>query len=96
MPAYVIATIDNVTDPNKIAQYRELAQKAVAKAGGRYIARGGETFPLEGGWETGRAVILEFPSLDAIKAWYQSPEYHEALAARSGAADFKLLAVDGL
>ena len=42
MTAYVIATIDNVTDTDKIAQYRDLAAKAVAKGGGKYIARGGE------------------------------------------------------
>lgn len=96
MAAYVIATIDNVTDMDKIAQYRDLAAKATAKAGGKYIARGGETVPLEGGWEPGRAVILEFPSLEAAKAWYHSPEYQEAFGVRKGSADFKILAVEGV
>ena len=96
MPAYVIATIDNVTDPDKIAQYRDMAAKATAKAGGKYIARGGETAPLEGGWQPGRTVILEFPSLEAAKTWYHSPEYQEAFRTREGAADFRILAVEGL
>ena len=96
MAAYIMATIDNVTDPDKMAQYRDLAAKATEKAGGKYIARGGETTPLEGGWEPGRAVILEFPSMEAAKAWYHSPEYQEAFRTREGAADFKILAVEGL
>ncbi|MEE8433735.1 MAG: DUF1330 domain-containing protein [bacterium] len=96
MTAYVIATIDNVTNPDKIAQYRDMAAKATAKAGGKYIARGGEIAPLEGGWQPGRAVILEFPSLEAAKAWYHSPEYQEAFKVREGSADFKILAVEGV
>lgn len=96
MAAYVVVTVDDVTDPDKIAKYRELSGPALAKAGGRYIARGGEMASLEGGWEPGRLVIVEFPTLEAAKAWYNSPEYQAAHHVREGAANFKMVAVEGL
>ena len=40
MVAYVIADID-VTDPEKYEVYKQLAPPAIAKHGGRYLARGG-------------------------------------------------------
>ena len=95
MPAYVIATVDDITDPDKIAQYRDLAAAAMDKSNGKYIARGGETAFLEGGWQPGRVVIAEFPSLEEAKAWYNSPEYQEAFRTRQGAAKFRILAVEG-
>jgi uncharacterized protein (DUF1330 family) len=41
-------------------------------------------------------VILEFPDLDAVKRWYDSPEYVAARKLREGAANLRMVAVQGL
>jgi uncharacterized protein (DUF1330 family) len=92
--AYVVVDMD-VTDPDRYAAYRELATAAVAAAGGRYLARGGTTMVLEGDRRPARMVILEFPDLDAARAWYDSPAYAAARAAREGAATGSFIAVEG-
>jgi uncharacterized protein (DUF1330 family) len=95
MTAYVIADMD-VTDPARYEEYRKLTPGAIAAYGGKFVARGGEVVPLEGGWAPRRVVIIEFPSLDAAKTFWDSPEYRAARAVRKGAANARLIAVDGL
>ena len=95
MPAYVIARI-NVTDPEKYEGYKALSPGAIAAHGGRFLARGGDVAILEGEPEDRRVVIVEFPSMEQAKTFYDSPEYREARAAREGAAEGQFLLVDGL
>jgi uncharacterized protein (DUF1330 family) len=92
--AYVVVDMD-VTDPDRYADYRGLASRAVESAGGRYLARGGATEVLEGDRVPNRMVILEFPDMDAARAWYDSPAYRDARAARAGAAVGSFIAVEG-
>ncbi len=95
MPAYVIADV-KVTDPVAYERYKALTPAAIAKNGGRFLSRGGETAVMEGTWQPNRVVILEFPDFAAAKAFYDSPEYREAREVRKGAADFNMIVVDGL
>lgn len=95
MSAYIVVDCE-VTDPAKYDQYKALAPPAIARYGGRYLARGGTTAVLEGDWQPKRVVILEFPSLAAAKEFYDSPEYRKARAARAGAANMNLVAVEGV
>jgi uncharacterized protein (DUF1330 family) len=92
--SYVIVDID-ITDPDRYAQYRELAAAAVEAAGGRYLVRGGATDVLEGDRTPSRLVLLEFPSMEAARAWYDSPAYVDARAVREGAAHGSFIAVEG-
>ena len=94
MPAYIIAVV-TVTKPDIYERYRALAGAAVAKHGGRFLARGGRYEVLEGGFPGKRVVILEFESFEKAKTFYDSPEYLAAREQRRGAADFNLLIVDG-
>ena len=95
MPAYLIARI-HVTDPEKYRAYMALSPAAIEKYGGRFLARGGEIATLEGEPEERRVVIVEFPSLEAARTFYDSPEYREARAAREGAAEAQFFVVEGL
>ena len=94
MSAYMLVDCE-VTDPKRYEDYKRLAQAAVAQYGGRYIARGGETVVLEGTWQPKRVVVLEFPDLESARRFYDSPEYKNARAARSGAAHMNMVAVAG-
>jgi uncharacterized protein (DUF1330 family) len=94
MAAYVIARVE-VTDRHRYKEYLELTPATIAKFGGRFIARAGETLQLEGPNETRRVVILEFSSLEQAKAWYYSDDYQKAKKVRAGAAEADFLAIDG-
>lgn len=95
MAAYVIVDAE-VTDPAKYEDYKKLSPGAVAKHGGRFLARGGQTAVLEGDWRPNRVVVIEFPSIEQARAFYTSVEYTAARRARAGAADFNMVAVEGL
>jgi uncharacterized protein (DUF1330 family) len=94
MAAYVIADVE-VTDPAKYEGYKKLTPDAIAKHGGRFIARGGQTATLEGNWRPGRVVIIEFPTFEQARNFYTSVEYTAARRARAGAATMKMVVVDG-
>jgi uncharacterized protein (DUF1330 family) len=93
-PAYMVVDARS-TDPERMAEYRSLAQIAVAAYGGRYLVRGAAYETLEGSWQPQRLVVLEFPSTDAARKFYDSPEYGAARAARAGVSDFDMLLVEG-
>lgn len=95
MPAYVIVDIE-ITDPAQYEHYKTLAPATVAAFGGRYVARGGATLSLEGGWQSGRLVILEFDSLDRAQAWHDSPAYRAARTLRQSATHSRMIAVEGV
>jgi uncharacterized protein (DUF1330 family) len=95
MTAYVLASVD-VTDPVQYEQYKLLSGPAVAAGGGKFIVRGGAIDVLEGQWPRSRLVVIEFPSVAAAKAFYDSEKYRDARQARAGAADFNMIIVDGV
>lgn len=95
MPAYVIIQ-GQVTDPAKYDEYKAKTPATLQKYGGKFIVRGGAAEDLEGKWDTGRVVVLEFPNVDAAKNWYHSPEYRKARAIREGAANMTFTVVEGI
>jgi uncharacterized protein (DUF1330 family) len=95
MPAYVIANV-TVKDPVRYEEYRRLVTPTVEQFGGRFIARGGKVELLEGAWNPARVVILEFPSVERARTWWQSPEYSEARAIRQATSEGTLLIVEGV
>jgi len=95
MAAYILVDAQ-VTDPAQYEHYRALAPAAIAKYGGRYLVRGGAATVLEGEWQPHRVVVLEFPTVDAAKRFYDSPEYREAREVRKGAVRMSIFVVEGV
>jgi uncharacterized protein (DUF1330 family) len=95
MPAYIVVDIE-IHDHEIFAAYRQLAPASIAAYGGRYLARGGQTEPLEGSWTPARLVILEFPTMQQARAWWESTEYAEARRLRQECATTQMLLVEGL
>src|SRR5262249_9660219 len=95
MPAYVIADLD-VTDPAGFEEYRQVVPATIEKYGGRYLVRGGALETLEGDWPWKRVVVLEFPSLEQAKRWYNSEDYRDPKALRFKTAKTKVILVDGV
>lgn len=95
MSAYVIVET-HIHDSEGYERYKEAAPAAVAAGGGRSLVVGGEIAVLEGGWTPSRLVVLEFEDLEAAKRWYASEAYQDAKRLRETAADFNMVAVDGV
>ena len=95
MAAYVIADID-VQDPVRYDDYRKMVPASIAAYGGRFLARGGKVESLEGPWQPKRTVIVEFPSVERAKAWWDSDEYAPAKALRRSASQGSLILLEGI
>ncbi|MGH7088874.1 MAG: DUF1330 domain-containing protein [Stellaceae bacterium] len=95
MVAYLIADLD-VSDPAGMENYRAKVPETIARYGGRFVVRGGAHEVLEGDWRPTRLVVLEFPSMEALKRWYDSPEYRPLIAERKASAATDVVIVEGL
>jgi uncharacterized protein (DUF1330 family) len=95
VPAYVIANID-VKDPGRYEDYKRMVPSSIQKYGGRFLARGGTIDVLEGDWHPTRLVIVEFPSAERAREWYNSAEYAEAKALRQATSRGTLLILEGI
>ena len=95
MAAYAIADI-TVTDPELYPSYTAVTPATIEKYGGRFVVRGGAHKTVEGDWQPGRVVVLEFEDMAALQRWYDSPEYTEARAIRQRAATGSVIFVEGV
>jgi uncharacterized protein (DUF1330 family) len=97
-PAFVLVERTETTGPESIqAEYAKLARDILPKYGARYLARSQSNVLLEGeGTVPCCLALLEFPSLDAVKRWYDSPENQSAAKVRQRGAKFRLIAIQGL
>ena len=94
MAAYFIVEIDTV-DQDLMAEYRKHTPAAVEAFGGRFLVRGDASETLEGDWQPKRLVVLEFPSVDAAKAFYHSEQYKPLLEMRKKAGHSNMVLVEG-
>jgi len=95
MPAYFIVDVE-VTDAAGFEEYRQLVPATVQKYGGRFLVRGGAVETLEGDWQPKRVVVLEFPSLEQAKRWYNSEDYRDPKALRFKTAKTRLILAEGV
>ncbi len=95
MPAYLIAEVD-VADAATYEEYRKHVPAMIAAHGGRYRVRGGATTLLEGAAEPHRIVVLEFPSMERLRAFYDSAEYAPMIRLRQSASQARIFAVEGV
>jgi uncharacterized protein (DUF1330 family) len=95
MSAYVIVDVD-VHDQVLYEEYKKHTPGSIAPFGGRFIVRGGETHTLEGDWKPTRIVVLEFPTVEKAKEWWDSDAYRHARDIRHRAARTKMIVVQGV
>jgi uncharacterized protein (DUF1330 family) len=94
MGALYIVFVEKPEDPAEIDQYRKLGLPTIAAAKPKFLARpGGEVVTVEGD-AVDVVVAMEFPSVEAAKAWYYSPEYQVALKHRLGTAKSRAVIVE--
>lgn len=94
MPAYVIVDV-TIHDENAYEDYKKLTPASIAAYDGKFVVRGGKSELLEGDWQPGRMVILEFPSVERAKEWWHSEQYTVAKKIRQKAATTNMLVIEG-
>ena len=94
MSAYLVVEVE-VHDPDRYENYKAMVPPSLAEYGGRFLVRGGKVETLEGDWSPKRFVMVEFPSVDKAKAWWDSSAYAEAKALRQATAKTQMIVVEG-
>ncbi len=99
-PVYLVTEID-VTNPQAYGkEFAPKAQATIKAAGGKLVAIGGsggagaKTVTALSGTAPKRAVIQQWESMDALKAWYNSADYQAALKIGEKYATFRRYAID--
>jgi uncharacterized protein (DUF1330 family) len=99
MAGYVIFDV-GPSDREAMTPYLEKAFDTVAASGGKILVRTGNIEVREAthrdGWHPTRILIIEFPSMDAARAWYESPAYQDILPIRLKAGKDNMVIVEGV
>ena len=95
MVAYVITDLE-VSDIAHYLAYQSALRPLLARAGARYLVRGGSFTVYEGDYQPRRLVLLEFPSLEAIDEFYESDAYQALEPQRRACSSARIIAVKGL
>lgn len=95
MPAYVVALIERITDPESYKEYVAQVEATLVPFGGRFLARRPDPALLEGEGAPSRAVVLAFPDEAQARAWHASPAYQPVMKLRQRASVGKLLLLPG-
>lgn len=95
MTAYWIAR-SKINDPVEYKKYTDRVPDIIRKYGGKVLARGGRYQIMEGPETFHRFIVIEFPTLEAGVACFESQEYVEAASfRRSGAGIVENVIVEG-
>jgi uncharacterized protein (DUF1330 family) len=95
MAHYAIFDV-TITDLEKYKEYMLKVKPVIEASGGRYLVRGGAHKVHEGNWNPTRLVVFEFPSEEAMQAFYESPEYRGLKAMRESCSRANLVSVEGV
>jgi len=74
---YWVTFYRSIKDPSALAEYAKLASPAIDAGGGRFLARGIPAKCYEAGLKE-RAVVIEFPSLEAATTTFEGSNYQAA------------------
>ena len=95
MSAYLIVDVD-VHDPAGFVEYQEGVQVLIKKHGGEYLVRRGDFEVIAGDWQPHVLAIFQFPDRQAIRAFFDDPEYAYFHELRHRTSETRIIAVDGV
>jgi uncharacterized protein (DUF1330 family) len=95
MAAYFVVQA-TVTDEPRFQKYREAVVPFIAGFGGKIVAKGATVAVLEGAHDTRPVVMFEFPTMEAIHAFWDSPDYVPIKKMREGIATIDIWAFPGI
>ena len=95
MAAYVFVEID-IYDQELYEEYKKMTPVTIEDFDGKFLVRGGQAEHLEGDWNPERIVVLEFPSVERAREWWESEAYTRARLVRQRAAETKMIILEGV
>jgi uncharacterized protein (DUF1330 family) len=95
MSAYMVFTREKTVDQREMDVYAKGAKASVAGHELNVLAFYGAHEDLEGPPTEG-TVIVQFPTMAAAKAWYDSPLYRQAREHRFKGATYRVTLVEGV
>jgi uncharacterized protein (DUF1330 family) len=95
MGAFIVFTRERLRDKPEFDVYSSKVGATMAGHTGKVHVAYGECETVEGAPIEG-AVIIEFPTMEAAKAWYDSPAYREVRMHRFKSADYRVFITQGL
>ena len=95
MPVYVVAQ-GRIENQKMLDEYVAKVIPTIQSGGGHILGFDESPEVIEGEIDHPRTVILEFPSRDAFRAWYDSAEYQTILPLRTKSTPGTLIVVNGL
>ena len=95
MSAYAVFIREKTRNPAEMQVYSDKVGVTLAGHPLKVLAAYGAQEVLEGPPAEG-VVIIEFPSMKAAKAWYDSPAYREVREHRFKGADYRAILVEGV
>jgi uncharacterized protein (DUF1330 family) len=95
MTTYVVFIREITRDLSELETYTPKASASLAGHPIKVLAAYGRHEVLEG-QEAEGVVLVEFPSFEAAKAWYDSPAYREAREHRFRGAEYRAIIFEGI
>jgi uncharacterized protein (DUF1330 family) len=95
MAAYFIVQ-STISNEQQYQKYRDAVIPLIEQFGGKFVVKGGKVEVLEGQHDGRRMVMFEFPTIEAIHAFWNSPAYRPVKAIRQRAASLDIWAVPGV
>lgn len=92
---YVIGYLENVDVGPEIFEYIERIEETFEPYGGRWLVHGSQHVTHEGS-APGNVVIIAFPSVDAVREWFDSEAYRAIAPLRIEHSDSTILTVEGV
>lgn len=89
MSAYLVANI-TIKDAEKMEAYAAAAGPTLDAYGAEFIMEGNLAENLSGHWPVQGVALVRFPSVEAARTWYNSPEYKALRDLRASAADMDI------
>ncbi len=93
-PTYVVFEIDVQRPDEYLKEFVPLAEKAVAEAGGKFLAQTGPAAVIDG-TPPRRAAVIAFENLDKARASFRTEAYKVARKTGEKYATFRIYAVEG-
>ncbi len=95
-PGYVLAEVDVKDQDGYTKDFLPKSQANIKEAGGKYVAGGfKKAISLSGSPPPNRVVLLQFPDMDAVKAFYDKQGRLDADVG-SKYASFREIAIEGV
>lgn len=104
MPAYLIVHRREITDSEALQAYGEGVGATIDKFGGKILVRSDAFDVIEGDWQSGqkavdtkpqRIVVVEFPDMASLRAWYDSDDYAPLKTIRQNSSLSDFVAIQG-